>query len=262
MKQEQIRLRGLNIRKQREDAAKKTADELATTRQKAADLEKRLAEADGWKKRALEDPEALKDIYGEKWYETVTAAKLGDPASLQVRQAEQRFQEKITALETKLAEREAAEASKLTAAEQQQADQDAADEREYSEGAAKYAKDHASELENINALGLHGSVAQRAKLIFEKTGKLPTEAEAAADVEKELDTIIEKVLATPKWQKKYAARLSDAEGPRFDQARRRSLGNDLTPMTPKPGEGKKLTKDEKREKSIKLLEEFERQQQK
>jgi hypothetical protein len=135
--------------------------------------------------------------------------------------------------------------------------------QEFNAAAAAYLTEHKDEYGLAAIPALHATVGQRAKEVYEKTGKILTEQEAAAIVEKELDGVIEGVLKTKKWQTKIAEMVkgrAPEEAPRqaWEPRPRRSIGNDMTPG-PSVSAGAVLTSDQKRDRAIARLRELKSQ---
>lgn len=251
---EQIRLRGVAIRKQRDDERKKLTDENAALKAEREALTKKAADHEQWKRRALQDPEALKDLYGDKWYESLTKAKLGDDSNLQVKAMREELMAEIETLRAKDGEREKAaqtDAAKAVEAQQREEQLALADLAEETKALIESKKDTFS---TLSVVGLHAEVAKRTQAAFMAGKRLDPEA-AAAEVEAELDKLIETVLATPKWAKKYRA-ATEAPKPRKEEAPqwtpRRSIGTDMTPGSAPPPAGK-LTMQQKRERALAAL---------
>jgi hypothetical protein len=256
---EQIRLRGLAIRKQREEERKKLADENAALKAEREALAKEAAEAKKWRQRALQDPEALKDLYGDKWYESLTKAKLGDDSNLQVKAMREELMGEVESLKQQLEEARKAKEAEATQAKtaEEQAEQEAL--QDLHAEAQEFVGAKKDTYASVATAGLHAEVAKRAHAAFMegKTRTIDLDA-AAASVEAELDKVIEAVLATPKWAKKYRAAAAEPakrkeEAPQWQP--RRSIGTDMTPGSAPPPTGK-LTPEQKRERALKALEQL------
>ena len=255
---EQIRLRGVAIRKQREEERAKLTGEVTALKAEREGFAKKAADADAWRKRLLEDPENLKDVYGDKWYEALTRAKLGDDSNLQVKALRDELRAELAAVREREAAREKTEHEAVEArgaAEkqtEQQAFADLADEIKATMEAKKDTYTTAA------TLGLHAEAAKRCRAAYEAGKPLDPDA-AIAEVEAELDKLVESVLATPKWAKKYRSaqevlKPKAEEGQRWETQRPvRSIGTDMTPGPAEKPAGR-LTPQQKREKAIRLLE--------
>ena len=256
---EQIRLRGIAIRKQREESEQKTKAEIETLRADADRAKKALADHEAWRKKAVQDPDAaLREVYGEKWYEALTKAKLGDDSNLQVKALRDEFEAKFKA-EQDIRQQQAEEQRKKLEAEAASATEaEKKAVQDFHASCADYAKTHADEFPTLNAIGAHVNVGPEAQALYE-AGKPSTEADAAKSVEAKLDATIEKVLGTPKWLEKIKAMVGSTvggkrkeEAPEFKVTPRRSIGNDLTPAPAKAAGP--LTREQRRDLAVQKLE--------
>lgn len=263
---EQIRQRGIAIRQQRAEAAKKQAEELAATKARAAELEAKARRYEEFERKLLEDPDAaLKATpLGDKWYESITKAKLGDTSDVQVKALREELRQEIAALKSQDEQREAARKAQE---EQRSAEAKAADEREeaeYAEELLRFVKSEESskKYQTLHALGIPQAVVQKARSVAEAEGKLLSEQEAADAAEAEMDGYIRKALSTDKWREiiksEFMPKLDLTGNSRFEARRPRSIGNDMAAGIAKapPAKAARLTPEQKRANAIARLEEL------
>lgn len=244
-KAEQIRLRGIEIRKQRNEAQAKLAAERDQLRAERDAKAKELADLSTWKKRLAADPEVLRDVYGEKWYETLTKAKLGDDSNLQVRQLREEFEAKFAEQQKTLdAERESRQ-KELAAQAENAKRAEAKAQAEFARDAGEYVKANPEKHETILALAAQGSIVAIAEREYKRTGVVLSEEKAAELTEKELDDAILKVIGTKKWKAKLAALTPPVPTTTERWAQRRSIGNDMAPSPAAPVADERLTKQQK-----------------
>lgn len=177
--------------------------EMQRVAQERQALAREKAEIDEFKKRqalASVDPDAfLKPVYGDKWYEALTKAKLGDDSSLAIKQLREEFESRFKEQQAQ-AQQEQAQRETQLAEEKQKAEEEARVAlEEYRNEATSFVKEKADDYQVINALGLEAAITEKTQTHYAQTKKILTHKEAADLLESELDKAVEKVLATKKW---------------------------------------------------------------
>lgn len=197
----------------------------------------------GWRSGLVRNPDALKDVYGDGWYETLTDYRLNGAkvtpdlvaASVDAKLAEFEKRQK-TERET------AAEAARAQAAAEQKAVLD-----NFRADTAAFVKSKGEEYELINLHEAHNLVTQLIEDHFEKTQKILTAAEAAGIVEAHLAEQVRKSLETRKF-KTPAATPGAAPKKQEQVAQPRTLTNAHTGITAPPPStpgDRPLTEDER-----------------
>lgn len=247
----------------------KAKNELKKEMQRVSDaraaLAKDKAEVDEYRREesmlAVDPDSFLKKRLGEKWYETLTKAKLGDDSSLAVQQLRNEFEAKFKAQQDAEAARVAEETQRLEQEREQTVEEARVALEEFRTEATTFVKEKPDDYQAIHALKLEASVAEKAQSHFNQTKKVLSHKEAADLLESELDKAVEAVLATKKWQEKLGKKSEPTKPTQPPQlvvprSAPTTLDNGMragaAPVSPQ-----RLTKEQKYEKAMARLAEWE-----
>ena len=251
---EQIRQRGIAIKAQREKEMSGLRSEVERLRARAAKAE----EYESRERNAALDPDAfLKPALGDKWYEALTKAKLGDDSNLQIRSLRDELRGEIEKERTANKDRDTQQQARLDAERARVSEEERQYVEEFKLETGEFLKANAEKFELVSALELAPTIADRIKSHFDQTGRVLSHEEAAGNLEKELDALIEKVLLTKKYQARLQPKRPEAERSAFELSRssRRSIGNDMAPST-QPETTKFLTREQKLQRAIASLDNY------